>query len=199
MEKAYAGTIQLIVGLGNPGREYANTRHNAGAWFIEQLASAYRVTLKHDKKFFGHTAQLRINGQPLHLLCPGTFMNCSGQSVAAMARFYRIEAASILIAHDELAFPAGIVRFKQGGSHGGHNGLRDIIARLGNQKDFLRLRLGIDHPGNSRDVTGYVLKAPSKTEASQIDSAIHESIRLTPDIIQGSWQSVMRELHSFGK
>ena len=197
MEKACENTIRLIVGLGNPGKEYANTRHNAGAWFIEQLASAYRATLKHEKKFFGHTARLNINGHPLHLLYPATFMNCSGQSVAAMAGFYRIEATSILVVHDELAFPAGTVRFKQGGSHGGHNGLRDIIARLGNQKDFLRLRLGIGHPGNSRDVTNYVLKAPSKTEASQIESVIHESIRITPDIIQGSWQSVMRELHSF--
>lgn len=197
METVSGEPIKLIVGLGNPGAMYADTRHNAGAWFTEQLTQAYNTTLTPEKKFFGHTGRILLSGHSVHLLFPSTFMNCSGQSVAAMAHFYRIPAESILVAHDELDFPVGIARLKQGGGHGGHNGLRDIINKMGNNKSFIRLRIGIGHPGNSKDVTNYVLKPPSKAEAPQVHSAIDESIRLLPEIMQGAWNKAVQQLHAF--
>ena len=176
---------------------YADTRHNAGAWFTEQLAQDYHTSLTPEKKFFGHTSRIILNNQPVHLLFPSTFMNCSGQSVAAMANFYRIPVDSILVVHDELDFPAGIARLKRGGGHGGHNGLRDIINKMGNNKNFTRLRIGIGHPGNSKDVVNYVLKKPSRSETQQIHSVVDESIRLLPEIMQGSWNKAVQQLHEF--
>ena len=155
---AQTKSIQLIVGLGNPGAQYEDTRHNAGFWFVEQLARAYGGSLQPEKKFFGYAARITIGGQDVRLLTPSTFMNRSGQAVNAIATFYKIPPQAILVAHDELDHPPGIGRLKQGGGHGGHNGLRDIISSLGNNKDFCRLRIGIGHPGNSKAVVNYVLK-----------------------------------------
>src|SRR6478609_2405396 len=150
--------IQLIVGLGNPGREYENTRHNAGAIFVAQLASAYRANWQDEKKFSGMTAQISVDNQPVRLLLPLTYMNRSGQSVGALANFYKIAPENILVVHDELDLQPGTARLKLGGGHGGHNGLRDIVSALGNQNTFARLRIGIGHPGNAKMVADYVLK-----------------------------------------
>ena len=149
--------IQLIVGLGNPGPEYEQTRHNAGALFVERIASAQRVSLTADKKYFGLTAKFSHQGNDVRLLIPTTYMNRSGQAVAALANFFRIKPEAILVAHDELDLPPGVAKLKRGGGHGGHNGLRDIIAQLGNQNDFHRLRLGIGHPGDAKLVSNFVL------------------------------------------
>ncbi len=140
-----ADPIRLIVGLGNPGAEYENTRHNAGFWLVERLARQEGITLSPDKKFFGLSGKGRIGGQECYLLMPTTFMNRSGQAVAALANFYKIKTSEILVVHDELDMPPGVAKFKTGGGHGGQNGLRDIIARMSNQKDFHRLRVGIGH------------------------------------------------------
>lgn len=189
--------IKLIVGLGNPGREYEDTRHNAGAIFVEELARRFNAPLKEESKFFGLTARAMIDGHDVRLLVPTTFMNRSGQAVASLANFYKIAIEEILVAHDELDIDAGTARFKQGGGHGGHNGLRDIIAKCGNNKDFHRLRIGIGHPGSAKLVTGYVLnKAPAAEHQKMLD-AIDESIRALPDALSGDWAKAMNYLHTF--
>lgn len=138
--------IRLLVGLANPGPEYARTRHNAGAWVVEELARVHNISLREESKYYGLTGRIMANGQDLRLLIPTTFMNLSGKSVAALANFYQIKPEEILVAHDELDLPPGVAKFKKGGGHGGHNGLRDIISKMGNNKDFYRLRVGIGHP-----------------------------------------------------
>ncbi len=190
-------SIQLIVGLGNPGAQYEDTRHNAGFWYVEQLARAKGVFLQPEKKFFGHTARITLGGQDVRLINPATFMNRSGQSVGAIAAFFKIPPESILVVHDELDLPVGVGRLKQGGGHGGHNGLRDIISALGNSRDFLRLRLGIGHPGNSKEVVNYVLNKPSVAERQKIDSVIDEAVRITDEAITGSRSKAVQELHTF--
>ncbi len=189
--------IQLIVGLGNPGAQYDDTRHNAGFWYVEQLARAHGGNLQPEKKFFGWTARIAIGGQDVRLLNPSTFMNRSGQAVSAISTFFKIPPQAILVVHDELDLPAGIGRLKQGGGHGGHNGLRDIISSLGNCRDFQRLRIGIGHPGNSKDVVNYVLQKPSVADRQRMDTVIDEAIRLTPQLLNGSWQKAVQELHTF--
>jgi|TARA_B110000116_G_scaffold47754_1_gene39732 PTH1 family peptidyl-tRNA hydrolase len=188
--------IKLIVGLGNPGAEYERTRHNAGFDFVEELARQHNQPLKAESKFFGHTARINVNGSDIRLLNPSTFMNRSGQSVGAIANFYKIEPEQILVAHDELDLDPGIARLKHGGGHGGHNGLRDIIASLGNNKNFSRLRLGIGHPGNAKQVVGYVLKKAPLSEQTLIDDAIYESTRVLGDVAKGEWNNAMKELHT---
>lgn len=190
-------SIQLIVGLGNPGSQYEQTRHNAGAEFVEQLAARQLTSLQTDKKFFGRYGKAQLDNQTVHLLIPTTFMNLSGQSVAAVANFYKIPPESILVAHDELDLPPGIARFKQGGGHGGHNGLRDIISRLGNNKNFYRLRIGIGHPGQAKDVAGFVLTKAPVSERSKSQAAIDESLFHLPEAISGNWAQAMNKLHSF--
>lgn len=189
--------IKLIVGLGNPGPEYDMTRHNAGALFVERLAAAHNQALRPEKQFFGLTGRLTINGQDVRLLIPTTFMNRSGQAVAAIAGFYRITPEEILVAHDELDLPPGVVKCKKGGGHGGHNGLRDTIASLGNNNGFHRLRLGIGHPGHSSQVTGYVLGRAPKDEQQALDACIDEALREVPGMLVGDWTRVMQRLHSF--
>lgn len=189
--------IKLIVGLGNPGSDYESTRHNAGTWFLSEVARAYNITLKADKKFYGICGQGRINGDDVWLLFPSTFMNKSGQSVQALANFYKINPEEILVAHDELDLPSGVAKLKTGGGHGGQNGLRDIIACLGNNKNFHRLRIGISHPGDKSRVTGHVLGRPSATEKTQIEAAIDEATRVLPDVIIGDWGKAMNRLHTF--
>ncbi|OPX56688.1 peptidyl-tRNA hydrolase [Oceanospirillum multiglobuliferum] len=189
--------IQLIVGLGNPGAEYEQTRHNAGAWFVEALARHCGVSLRPDNKYHGLYAKARFEGHDLHLLIPTTFMNLSGQATVAVSNFFKIPASAILVAHDEMDIPTGTARFKHGGGHGGHNGLRDIISKLGNEKGFNRLRLGIGHPGSSDKVTGYVLGRAPKAEQQALNDCIDEAIRALPDAVKGQWAPAMNRLHSF--
>lgn len=189
--------IRLIAGLGNPGPKYELTRHNAGAWFVEALARQYGVPLQAEKRFFGLTARINLAGQDLRLLIPTTYMNRSGQAVAAMAGFYRIAPSEILVAHDELDMDPGVARLKQGGGHGGHNGLRDTIAALGNDAGFLRLRLGIGHPGSSDQVTGYVLSRASAEQQTATDAAIEAALEVIPRVVGGDLAGAMNQLHSF--
>lgn len=189
--------IQLLVGLGNPGPEYEHTRHNAGQWLVAALAARNGSALAPEKRFFGSCARITVGGQDLRLLVPDTFMNRSGQAVAAMANFFKIAPQQILVAHDELDLSPGVARLKQGGGHGGHNGLRDTIAALGNNADFLRLRLGIGHPGSSKLVTGYVLSRASQTDQVAIEDAIDASLEVLPKVIAGDVAGAMNKLHSF--
>ncbi len=190
-------TIKLIVGLGNPGREYEETRHNAGAIFVEELARQHNASLKEESKFFGLTARIILDGHDIRLLIPTTFMNRSGQAVASLCNFYKIAIDEILVAHDELDIDVGTARFKQGGGHGGHNGLRDIIAKCGNNKNFHRLRIGIGHPGSADKVTGYVLNKAPRAEHQKMLDAIDESIRTIPEAVNGDWAKAMNYLHTF--
>ena len=189
--------IRLIVGLANPGPEYSRTRHNAGEWFINELASWHNVQLREDPKYYGYTARVSIAGQDVRLLVPTTFMNLSGKSVAALAKFYRIEVGQILVAHDELDLPPGVAKFKLGGSHGGHNGLKDIISKMGNNKEFYRLRIGIGHPGSKDKVTGYVLGKAQSNEQRQMDEVIDEAVRCIDVLAKDGITKAMTRLHSF--
>ena len=189
--------LKLIVGLGNPGNEYRGTRHNAGADFVEELARQCGSSLQTESRFFGLTGRVTLSGHDLRLLIPGTFMNRSGKAVAAMAGFFKIAPAQILVAHDELDIPPGSARFKQGGGHGGHNGLRDIIPALGNNQEFHRLRIGIGHPGHASRVTGYVLSAPTQADRERIDACINEAIAALPLLLDGDSTKAMTRLHSF--
>ena len=190
-------TIKLIVGLANPGNEYAQTRHNAGAWYVDLLAQRYQQPLKNDPKFFGYSSRINIAGHDIRLLVPTTFMNLSGKAVQAMASFYQIKPEEILVAHDEIDLNPGIAKFKFGGSHGGHNGLKDIASKLGNNPNFYRLRIGIGHPGDKNKVVGFVLNKPSKPEQELIDKAIDESARCTDILLSQSFEAAMNRLHSF--
>lgn len=189
--------VRLVVGLGNPGREYEQTRHNAGAWYVEALARQQGVTLSEDRKYFGFTGQFSFEGEAVRLLIPTTFMNRSGQATAALANFFRIPVTQMLVAHDELDLSPGVARLKVGGGHGGHNGLKDIIARHGNSRDFLRLRVGVGHPGNAALVTPHVLSKPAPDERERIERAIDEALHYTPDILRGELNRAMTGLNAF--
>lgn len=190
-------TIQLIVGLGNPGRDYEATRHNAGVWLIEELARQRGVSLVTESRFNGRTARFPSESGDVRLFIPNTFMNCSGQSVASLINFFKIPLNDVLIAYDELDLEPGTARLKTGGGLGGHNGLRDIVQSLGNQKDFHRLRIGIGHPGHASKVSGYVLSKPSPDDRERIIASIDEALRVLPDIIAGDMAKAMNRLHSF--
>jgi peptidyl-tRNA hydrolase, PTH1 family len=186
-------TIRLVVGLGNPGNEYAATRHNAGFWLLDRLAERERLSFKRESKLQGELA--RLGGRhDCWLLKPSTFMNLSGDAVGATARFYRIEPGEILVVHDELDLPPGAVRLKRGGGHGGHNGLRDIQQKLGTG-DYLRLRIGIGHPGAAERVVGYVLGRPSTDERDAIDAAVGEALGVLPAVLEGEAARVMNQLN----
>ncbi|ALM53004.1 aminoacyl-tRNA hydrolase [Halomonas huangheensis] len=189
--------IKALIGLANPGAEYEATRHNAGAWLIEEVARQASTSLRLEKKFLGLYAKVIVDGQDLHLLMPTTFMNRSGGAVAALANFFKLAPDEILVAHDELDLPPGCARYKQGGGHGGHNGLRDIISALGNDKSFHRVRIGIGHPGNASMVTNYVLGRPGKSEREAIDASIEECMATLPLALGGDWAKAMNRLHSF--
>lgn len=189
--------IKLIVGLANPGAEYAQTRHNAGAWYVEELARVYNVPLVAESKYFGLTARATINHRDVRLLIPSTFMNLSGKSVSALANFFRILPEEILVAHDELDMPPGVAKFKLGGGHGGHNGLKDIISSLANDKGFHRLRIGIGHPGDKNRVSGYVLGKAPASEQELITAAIDEAVRATDILYKENMAKAMTRLHSF--
>ncbi|EMV61842.1 peptidyl-tRNA hydrolase [Escherichia coli 2872000] len=190
-------TIKLIVGLANPGAEYAATRHNAGAWFVDLLAERLRAPLREEAKFFGYTSGVTLGGEDVRLLVPTTFMNLSGKAVAAMASFFRINPDEILVAHDELDLPPGVAKFKLGGGHGGHNGLKDIISKLGNNPNFHRLRIGIGHPGDKNKVVGFVLGKPPVSEQKLIDEAIDEAARCTEMWFTDGLTKATNRLHAF--
>ncbi|NQZ94307.1 MAG: aminoacyl-tRNA hydrolase [Moritella sp.] len=189
--------IRLIVGLANPGQEYSRTRHNAGAWFINELAKWHNTQLREEAKYFGYTARIDVAGQDVRLLVPTTFMNLSGKSVSALAKFYRIDVTQILVVHDELDLPPGVAKFKQGGSHGGHNGLKDIISKMANSREFYRLRIGIGHPGHKDKVTGYVLGRAQAKEQEQMDAAIDEAVRCIDILAKDGMTKAMTRLHTF--
>jgi PTH1 family peptidyl-tRNA hydrolase len=188
-------TIQLIVGLGNPGPQYAQTRHNVGVWFVEHLARQTHVTFKEEKKFHGHHAVYSHADQKVHLLLPNTFMNHSGRSVQAIANFYKLPPQAILVAHDDLDLPAGVCKLKTDGGHGGHNGLRDIISQLGSQA-FHRVRIGIGHPGHRDRVLSYVLGKPSPTDKEHIDHSIDDVLSVMDWVLAGQMQPAMNRLHA---
>lgn len=189
--------LRLIVGLGNPGEQYKDTRHNVGAWFVSRLADLLGASLKEEKKFFGRTAAATVDALELRLLIPSTYMNESGRCVGAVANYYRIAPEQILIAHDELDLPIGGVRFKCGGGLAGHNGLRDIAAALGGDQAFNRLRIGVGHPGHKTEVTGHVLGRASRDDKALIDQAIDEAIRFMPLAVAGEWENAMNGLNGF--
>ena len=188
--------VDLIVGLGNPGPKYHLTRHNAGADLLRELANGVNGTWKSESKFFGETCRLTLGDRDIRLLIPSTFMNLSGQAVSAVANFYQIPAQKILIVHDELDLQPGTARFKIGGGHGGHNGLRDIVNKLGNNSDFARLRIGIGHPGQANQVSDYVLKKPSPADQRLIADSIERSLQQLPVAIGGEWEKAMTALHT---
>ena len=188
--------IRLIVGLGNPGTQYEGTRHNAGAFFVRLVARQYGLTLSADRNALGNSARGAVAGHDLRLLVPETFMNDSGRSVAAMANYYRIDPAEILIAHDELDLSAGESRFKHDGGHGGHNGLRDVIPALGGRKDFWRLRIGIGHPGSARNVSDWVLSKASSTDLTAIEASIESAMAALPLLLEGEAVKAVTALHS---
>jgi len=187
--------IRLLAGLGNPGLQYQGTRHNAGYQFVDLLARRQGATFRNDPRFHGQTCRIRAQGQECWLLKPTTFMNRSGQSVSSLARYYKIPLQQLLVAHDELDLPAGSARLKLGGGHAGHNGLRDIVSAMGS-RDFWRLRLGIDRPGDSRQVVDYVLGRPSRQDAEAIEQAVEAAADLLPEILSGDFQRAMHRLHS---
>lgn len=186
--------IKLFVGLGNPGGQYEATRHNAGFWWVDLVAASNNSPLKLDSKFLGLVGKLS-NSNDTWLLKPNTFMNASGKAVAALANYYKILPEQILVIHDELDLPAGTVKLKKAGGHGGHNGLKDIAAALGTP-DFWRLRLGIGHPGDRNEVVNFVLKAPTKDEQSALDGAIDKSLTILPQLLSGDFEQAMLKLHS---
>ncbi len=190
--------IRCIIGLGNPGEKYQDTRHNAGFWFVDTLARRHGVQLRPESKFFGQLAKLSLPTGNCWLFQPTTYMNRSGQAASALVHFYRLAPDQILVAHDELDLPAGSVRLKKGGGHGGHNGLRDIISALGS-KEFYRLRLGIGHPGHRDQVTDYVLSRPSRDELQKIETAIDLAVDQTGALISGNYQQLMNQLHGSTK
>lgn len=187
--------IKLIVGLQNPGSAYEHTRHNAGAWFVEALAEFYGTSFKLEKKLQGQLAQLDSNLLSCKLLLPTVFMNHSGLPVKATSQFYRIEAHEILVVHDELDLPAGRIKLKTGGGHGGHNGLRDIINHFGTT-DFHRLRVGIGHPGHKDLVVNYVLGKPSQVDKQLILESIDRGISVMPKAISGAFEVAMSQLNN---
>jgi PTH1 family peptidyl-tRNA hydrolase len=187
--------LRLVVGLGNPGPEYAQTRHNAGFWLADELARQHGGRFRPESKFHGETCRIALAGQDLWLLKPMTFMNRSGHAVAALARFHRIAPPEILVVHDDLDLPPGTVRLKRSGGHGGHNGLRDLIAQLGGH-DFLRLRLGIGHPGDSREVLDYVLRRAPQADRALLEQAIADALRELPRLLAGQWDRAMQALHT---
>lgn len=189
--------IKLIVGLANPGAKYEGTRHNAGEWLVNELARMYNTSLKEEAKYFGKVAKINTAQGEVRLLVPTTFMNLSGKAVGALANFYRIKPEEILVAHDELDLPPGVAKIKQGGGHGGHNGLKDIIANLGNNNNFYRVRIGIGHPGHRDLVAGYVLGKPAPQDQEKINSAVDEASRCVEVLFKDGIVKATNRLNGF--
>ncbi|RMF97507.1 MAG: aminoacyl-tRNA hydrolase [Gammaproteobacteria bacterium] len=186
--------LKLVVGLGNPGPEHARDRHNAGYWFVDELARRHGGHFRAERRLHGDSCQLTIDGQALRLLKPTTFMNHSGRSVRAALDYYRIQPAGMLVVHDDLDLPAGVARFKRGGGHGGNNGLRDVIAHCG--ADFLRLRIGIGHPGHKSKVTQHVLRPPRPEELPAIENALDEAQRAFEILLRDGLERATTALHT---
>ncbi|MFN7352480.1 MAG: aminoacyl-tRNA hydrolase [Burkholderiales bacterium] len=196
--QAMHSPLKLIVGLGNPGRDYEDTRHNAGFWFVDRLAREFGVSLRLDKAYQALTAKIVVQGQTVWLMQPQTYMNRSGVSVAGLATFYKIAPAEILVAHDELDFPPGVIKLKYSGSHAGHNGLKDIAARLGSL-DFWRLRVGIGHPRSlnlQQDVADFVLHRASREQQALIDQALDKALLVQDKLLRGEFEQAMMSLHA---
>ncbi len=187
--------LKVIVGLGNPGAKYTETRHNAGFWFIEEVARRYSASFRPDKKFHGEVAKISLEGKDIWLLKPDTFMNRSGLAVQSLLSFYRINAEQLLVAHDEIDLPPGTAKLKAGGGHGGHNGLRDIISQL-SSKEFFRLRIGVGHPGTKDQVVDYVLHNASRDDRIMIDRDIDDAVAVLPALASGELEQAMQILHS---
>lgn len=192
---ALTANIRLIVGLGNPGADYVDTRHNAGFWLIDLIAADRGLSFRFEKRFNADECKFKAEGRDIFLQKPQTFMNRSGQSVAALARYYKIAPEEILVIHDELDLPPGINRIKQGGGHGGHNGLRDIVNHLGS-REFFRIRVGIGHPGSASQVINYVLHKPSAADLTEIDKANRDTLAVMPLIVEGRIDKAMQALHT---
>ena len=187
--------IRLFVGLGNPGPEYDGTRHNAGFWFIDEISRALKTPLAMDKNYYGLVGRTSVNGQTVWLLEPQTYMNLCGKSVAGLARFFKIQPEEILVAHDELDLPPGEAKVKLGGSHAGHNGLRDIHAQLGSDK-YWRLRLGVGHPGLKAEVVNWVLKKPSLDHRIAVDQSIDRAVKALPHFLAGEMDKATMQIHT---
>lgn len=188
--------LKLIVGLGNPGAQYARTRHNAGEDFVEELARIFSAPLSTNAKYFGRVGEAMIGGDRVRLLVPETFMNLSGKAISALAGFYKISPENILVAYDELDLPPGVAKLKFGGGAGGHNGIKDTISQLGNHRDFYRLRIGIGHPGSAAKVSNYVLSKPSLEDNISIQRAIDAAASVMPLACSGEWNTAMKTLHT---
>lgn len=187
--------IKLFVGLGNPGPDYEATRHNAGFWWIDALARELKVNLVPERSYYGLAGRTSVNGQSVWLLQPQTFMNLSGKSVASLARFFKIQPEEILVVHDELDLPPGQVKLKRGGSHAGHNGLRDIHAQLGSP-DYWRLRIGIGHPGEKSEVANWVLKKPAPDQRTLIEDSIAHSLKAHAAMLAGDMDKATLLVHT---
>lgn len=187
--------IKLIVGLGNPGKDYQAHRHNAGFWFVEALARQLGVSFSKQSKFFGETCEALLANTKVRFLKPQTFMNCSGQAIQALANYFNIEAEEILVVHDELDLNPGTTKIKKGGGHGGHNGLRDTIKAL-DCKEFYRLRIGVGHPGNKNEVVNFVLNQPSTKELTLIEDSMDDAIGVINKIVEGKFEEAMKQLHT---
>ncbi|MBS0290165.1 MAG: aminoacyl-tRNA hydrolase [Proteobacteria bacterium] len=190
--------IQLIVGLGNPGPDYAKTRHNVGFWFVEMLCEQQRAAFAPEPKFKSLMTQISIDGHTCRVLQPVTYMNRSGEAIQAVLNFFKLKPDEMLVIHDELDLPCGSARLKFDGGHGGHNGLRDIISRLGTNQ-FYRLRLGISHPGSKEEVLNYVLHKPSLSDKQKILEAIDKSMSVLSDVVAGKIDKAMNHLHTIAK
>lgn len=190
-----SSSIQLIIGLANPGKDYADTRHNAGAWFIQTIIEHTHARLKAEPKFHGLYGQANFPNHVCQLLIPTTFMNLSGQSVQACMSYHKISPAQILVAHDDIDLPVGTIRLKFDGGDGGHNGLKDIIRHL-HTKQFYRLRIGVGRPAHSKDVLDYVLKVPSKTDRATIELNLDQAYNVLPLLFEGFPQKAMHQLHT---
>lgn len=187
--------IKLLVGLGNPGPEYEETRHNAGFWWLEAVARELKVHLQPERSYFGLVARANVEGRPLWLLEPMTYMNRSGQAVGALARFFKIAPDEILVAHDELDLPPGELKLKKGGGHAGHNGLRDIHAQLGSG-DYWRLRIGIGHPGVKSEVANWVLKKPAPDQREALQQSIDRALKALPDLLADRMDKATAAMHT---
>ncbi|MCP4010236.1 MAG: aminoacyl-tRNA hydrolase [Proteobacteria bacterium] len=187
--------IKLICALGNPGDQYAQTRHNAGFWFLGKLSSAENFGLSLNSRFKSLVGDFRHNTQVVRVIAPQTYMNKSGEALVPFAKFYQVAPEEILVVHDEIDLLPGITRFKTGGGHGGHNGLRDIVRLLGS-KDFHRLRVGVGHPGDKSKVVSYVLNRPGPAEAQLIDAGLDKALAVLPKILEGDFAAAMNELHT---
>lgn len=186
--------LRMIAGLGNPDEQYARTLHNAGFWFVDELARRRHGAFRYEKKFNAECCKIDVNGAEIWLVKPQKYMNQSGAPVRAALDYYRVAADEMLVAHDEIDLPPGTVRLKQGGGHGGHNGIRDVMQHCG--ADFLRLRIGVGHPGEKHRVTGYVLKRPSNDVEAAVEANIDEAIGVLPLLIDDGANAAMKQLHT---